>query len=77
MLDAALLAVAWVTEWTIFGPFDAIYVAFTIAGAFVWLAALPTRANLDGRTRKGLAVAAMALVGAALALRFLSGLGNA
>ena len=74
---AMMLGITWVTEKTITGPFDALDVAFTMAGAFVALAALPIWTQAGRRERLQLRVAMVALAGAALALRYLSGLGKA
>lgn len=74
---AAMLGITWVTEETITGPFDALDVAFTMAGAFVALAALPTWTQAGRRERLQRRVAMVVLAGAALALRYLSGLGKA
>lgn len=73
----AMLGITWVTEETITGPFDALDVAFTMAGAFVAIAALPTWTQAGPRERLQLRVAMVALAGASLALRYLSGLGKA
>ena len=74
---AVMLGVTWVTEETITGPFDALDVAFTMAGAFVAIAALPSWTQAGRHERLQLRVAMVALAGAALALRYLSGLGKA
>lgn len=71
------LAAALITEWTVFGPFDVVDVAFTMGGAFVALAALPECADADRRTRSQLVLAALLLGAASLAHRYLTGIGVA
>ncbi len=72
-----VLAAALITEWTVFGPFDVVDVAFTMGGAFVVLAALPECADADRHTRSRLAFAALLLGAASLAHRYLTGIGVA
>lgn len=72
-----VLAAAWVTEWTIFGPFDAVDIAFTMGGAFLATASLPAWVGADRRERRQLGTAAVLLACAALSLRYLAGLGKA
>lgn len=74
---AVMLGITWVIEQTVTGPFDALDVVFTVAGAFVGLAALPAWTQAGRHERLRLRVAMVALAGAALALRYLSGLGKA
>ncbi len=52
---ALVVAVAWVAEMTVLGPFDLLDVTFGAAGSFVALAALPRWSDLDraGRVRLG------------------------
>lgn len=72
-----VLAAAWVTEWTIFGPFDAVDIAFTMGGAFLATASVPTWVEADRRERWQLGTAAVVLAAVALAVRYLAGLGKA
>ena len=72
-----VLTVAYITEWTVFGPFDIVDVAFTMSGAFVALAALPECADADRGERSRLALAALLLGAASLAHRYLTGIGVA
>jgi len=72
-----VLAAAWVTEWTIFGPFDAVDIAFTMGGAFLATASLPAWTEAGRRERWRLGTAAVVLAAGALALRYLAGLGKA
>lgn len=74
---AVMLGITWVTERTITGPFDILDVVFTMAGAFVALAALPAWTDAGRRDRLQLRVAMVVLAGTALALRYLSGFGKA
>lgn len=79
--EAAMLAfvliVAHLTEWTLLGPFDVVDVAFTMGGAFLALAALPSW-SAEAREQRGrLASAALLLGAASLVLRYLLGIGAA
>ena len=72
-----VLAVAYTTEWTVFGPFDIVDAAFTMSGALVVLAAFPECVVADRRERSRLAVTALLLGAASLAHRYLTGIGVA
>lgn len=74
---AIMMAITWTSELTITGPFDLIDVVFTMAGAFLALAALPAWVDASRPQRRHLRWAMVGLAAAALALRYLSGLGKA
>lgn len=74
-LFTLVMGLAWSTETTFLGPFDLVDIAFTLGGAFVALAALSRLTAADPLDRRSTARASVVLAGAAVAYRYLLGIG--
>ncbi|MCB1038271.1 MAG: hypothetical protein KDA94_01865 [Acidimicrobiales bacterium] len=72
---AALVALSWVTEEGVFGPFDLVDISFTLAGALLTSRATERIGQSNRQTRTAAAVWGAALIVAALAFRYGTSIG--
>lgn len=74
-LFALVGALSWLTEATFLGPFDLVDIAFTLAGSFLALAALPEANRISAADRRSTARMCVVLAAGALAYRYVLGIG--
>lgn len=72
---ALVVVLSWATEATFLGPFDLVDIAFTLAGSFLALAALPEADQLSARDRRSTARMCLVLAAGALTYRYVLGIG--